>query len=197
MNWSIGGSTTTGEEWKMSPSMRARLTVPDGSEVGRRAAGPVPGRPGDGIPLAVRAVPEGGVDLAVGRGHGAELHTGVPDRNGGRVVLLLVEGALVVLGDDVAVLVDQEHAVQVSVLVQIDAGDELVVEVEAEQVPVPDRVSRRARDEPGHERGGAGAHLERLDGGGGEGGGARDDVDHRAGHLVLQVLRIVRTHGRR
>jgi len=27
MNWSTGGSTTTGEEWKMSPSMRARLTV--------------------------------------------------------------------------------------------------------------------------------------------------------------------------
>ena len=27
MNWSIGGSTTTGEEWKMSPSMCARLMV--------------------------------------------------------------------------------------------------------------------------------------------------------------------------
>src|SRR5437016_1027699 len=27
MNWSMGGSTTTGEEWKMSPSMCARLTV--------------------------------------------------------------------------------------------------------------------------------------------------------------------------
>ncbi len=27
MNWSTGGSTTTGEEWKMSPSMRGRFTV--------------------------------------------------------------------------------------------------------------------------------------------------------------------------
>jgi len=55
--------------------------------------------------------------------------------NGGRVVLLLVEGALVVLGDDVAVLVDQEHAVQVPVLVQIDAGDELVVESKRKRCP--------------------------------------------------------------
>jgi len=83
----------------------------------------------------------------------ASCTTGVPDRNGGRVVLLLVEGALVVLGDDVAVLVDQEHAVQVPVLVQIDSGDELVVEVETEEVPVPERVGGRARDEAGDERG--------------------------------------------
>src|SRR2546422_8183785 len=42
-------------------------------------SGPVPGRPGDGVPFAVRAVPEGRVDLAVGRGRGSQLHTGVPD----------------------------------------------------------------------------------------------------------------------
>jgi len=61
-----------------------------------------------------------------------------------------VEGALVVLGDDVAVLVDQEHAVQVSVLVEIDAGDENVEEVEAVEVPVPS-ASSASRNETGHD----------------------------------------------